>query len=134
MAPEYPPPAARLGTGAGRDYRTFPVIAASSRVCTPKLGDLLEAERRATGSVREEVVVQAVDELRGRPRASGCTPTLAPVTLDLEIVRGNVAAARSAIDEAAARAGRPAGAVELLAATKYVAAEDMPVLAEAGIE
>jgi pyridoxal phosphate enzyme (YggS family) len=56
------------------------------------------------------------------------------VTLDLEVVRGNVAAVRSAIDEAAARAGRPAGAVELLAATKYVAAEDMPVLAEAGIE
>jgi uncharacterized pyridoxal phosphate-containing UPF0001 family protein len=56
------------------------------------------------------------------------------VTLDLEVVRGNVAAARSAIDEAAARAGRPAGGVELLAATKYVAAEDMPVLAEAGIE
>jgi hypothetical protein len=38
------------------------------------------------------------------------------VTLDLEVVRGNVAAARSAIDEAAARAGRAAGGVELLAA------------------
>ena len=55
-------------------------------------------------------------------------------TLDLEVVRGNVAAARAAIDEAARRAGREAGAVELLAATKYVAAEDMPLLAEAGVE
>ena len=55
-------------------------------------------------------------------------------TLDLEVVRGNVAATRAAIDEAARRAGREAGAVELLAATKYVAAEDMPLLAEAGIE
>jgi pyridoxal phosphate enzyme (YggS family) len=60
--------------------------------------------------------------------------TLALVTLDLDVVRGNVAAARATIDEAAARAGRPAGSVELLAATKYVAVEDMPLLAEAGIE
>jgi PLP dependent protein len=56
------------------------------------------------------------------------------VTLDLDAVRQNVAAARAAIDEAAARAGRPAGAVELLAATKYVSPEDMPLLAEAGIQ
>jgi pyridoxal phosphate enzyme (YggS family) len=56
------------------------------------------------------------------------------VTLDLDVVRQNVAAARAAIDEAAARAGRAAGSVELLAATKYVSAEDMPLLAEAGIE
>jgi pyridoxal phosphate enzyme (YggS family) len=56
-----------------------------------------------------------------------------PVTLDLEVLRANVAAARAAIDEAAARAGRPAGTVELLAATKYVSADDMPLLAEAGI-
>ena len=55
------------------------------------------------------------------------------MTLDLDLVRANVAAARATIDEAAARAGRPAGSVELLAATKYVAAEDMPLLAEAGI-
>jgi hypothetical protein len=60
--------------------------------------------------------------------------TLADVTLDLDVVRANVAAARTAIDEAAARAGRPAGSVELLAATKYVSAEEMPLLAEAGIE
>lgn len=56
------------------------------------------------------------------------------MTLDLETVRANVAAARTAIDEAAARAGRAPGDVELLAATKYVAVEDMPLLAEAGIE
>jgi pyridoxal phosphate enzyme (YggS family) len=56
------------------------------------------------------------------------------VTLDLDVVRQNVAAARAAIDEAAARAGRPTGSVELLAATKYVSVEDMPLLAEAGIE
>ena len=56
------------------------------------------------------------------------------MTLDLDVVRANVAAARAAIDEAAARAGRAPGDVELLAATKYVAAEDMPLLAEAGIE
>ncbi len=55
------------------------------------------------------------------------------MTLDLDVVRENVATARAAIDEAAARAGRPAGSVELLAATKYVAPEDMPLLAEAGI-
>jgi pyridoxal phosphate enzyme (YggS family) len=56
------------------------------------------------------------------------------VTLDLDVVRANVAAARAAIDEAAVRAGRVPGDVELLAATKYVSAEDMPLLAEAGIE
>jgi PLP dependent protein len=55
------------------------------------------------------------------------------MTLDPDVVRQNVVAARAAIDEAAARAGRDPGSVELLAATKYVAAEDMPVLAHAGI-
>jgi PLP dependent protein len=55
------------------------------------------------------------------------------MTLDPDVVRQNVAAARAAIDEAAARAGRDPRSVELLAATKYVAAEDMPVLADAGI-
>jgi PLP dependent protein len=56
------------------------------------------------------------------------------VSLDLEVVRANVASARAAIDEAAARAGRAPGSVELLAATKYVDAADLPLLAEAGIE
>ena len=36
--------------------------------------------------------------------------------------------------EAAARSGRPAGAVELLAAVKYVEPADLAVLADAGIE
>jgi PLP dependent protein len=56
------------------------------------------------------------------------------MTLDLDVVRENVAAARAAIDEAAGRAGRQGASVELLAATKYVDAQDMPLLAEAGIE
>jgi PLP dependent protein len=56
------------------------------------------------------------------------------MTLDLDVVRESVAAARAAIDEAARRAGREGATVELLAATKYVDAADMPLLAEAGIE
>jgi PLP dependent protein len=48
-------------------------------------------------------------------------------------VLANLAEVRDEIAEAAARAGRDAGAVELLAAVKYVAAEDLGVLAEAGI-
>jgi hypothetical protein len=55
------------------------------------------------------------------------------VTLELEVVRENVARARAAIDEAAVRSGRPVGSVELLAATKYVSADELPLLAEAGI-
>jgi pyridoxal phosphate enzyme (YggS family) len=55
------------------------------------------------------------------------------MTLDLAVVRANVAAAHAAIDEAAQRAGRRGEEVELLAATKYVDAGDMPLLAEAGI-
>ncbi len=41
---------------------------------------------------------------------------------------------RGEIAAAAARSGRDARAVEILAATKYVAASELPVLAEAGIE
>jgi PLP dependent protein len=48
-------------------------------------------------------------------------------------VRANLAEVRDEIADAAACAGRDAGAVELLAAVKYVAAEDLGVLAEAGI-
>jgi pyridoxal phosphate enzyme (YggS family) len=55
------------------------------------------------------------------------------VSVELEVVRGNLAAARAAIAEAARRAGRDAAEVELLAAVKYVALEDLPTLAEAGI-
>ena len=56
------------------------------------------------------------------------------MSVELEVVRENLAAARAAIAEAARRSGRDAAAVELLAAVKYVAPEDMPVLAAAGIE
>ena len=56
------------------------------------------------------------------------------MSVELEVVQENLAGARAAIAEAARRAGRAAGAVELLAAVKYVAPEDMPTLAAAGIE
>ncbi len=48
-------------------------------------------------------------------------------------VRANVAEVREEIAAAAARAGRQADAVELLAAVKYVALEDLGALAEAGL-
>jgi pyridoxal phosphate enzyme (YggS family) len=50
-----------------------------------------------------------------------------------ERVRENLQRIRGELDAACDRAGRPQDAIEILAATKYVAAEDMPVLAEAGI-
>jgi PLP dependent protein len=56
------------------------------------------------------------------------------VSVELEVVRENLAGARAAIAAAARRAGRDAAGVELLAAVKYVAPEDMATLAEAGIE
>ena len=56
------------------------------------------------------------------------------MSVEPEVVRANLAAARAAIAAAAQRAGRAAAAVELLAAVKYVAPEDMAALAEAGIE
>jgi pyridoxal phosphate enzyme (YggS family) len=55
-------------------------------------------------------------------------------SLSPERVRANVADARARIAAAAVRAGRPPGEVELLAAVKYVAVEELGVLAEAGIE
>ena len=56
------------------------------------------------------------------------------MSIELDVVRDNLAAARAAVADAARRAGRDPTAVELLAAVKYVAPEDMPVLAAAGIE
>jgi pyridoxal phosphate enzyme (YggS family) len=53
--------------------------------------------------------------------------------LTVEGVRANVERVREEIADAAARAGRDAADVELLAAVKYVAVDEMPVLAEAGI-
>ncbi len=55
------------------------------------------------------------------------------MSVELEVVRENLAIARAAIADAALRSGRDAAGVELLAAIKYVAPEDLPVLAEAGI-
>jgi pyridoxal phosphate enzyme (YggS family) len=53
--------------------------------------------------------------------------------LDARRVRANLDAVQEEIAAAAQRSGRDASAVELCAATKYVAAEEMGVLAEAGI-
>jgi uncharacterized pyridoxal phosphate-containing UPF0001 family protein len=54
--------------------------------------------------------------------------------LTVERVRANVEAARAAIAAAAQRASRDPSKVQLLAAVKYVAAEELGVLAQAGIE
>jgi len=55
------------------------------------------------------------------------------VGLDVERVRANVAEAHERIAQAAQRAGRTPRDVELLAAVKYVALEELPVLADAGL-
>jgi len=54
--------------------------------------------------------------------------------LRADTVRANLAEVREEIATAAAMAGRAPGGVEVLAATKYVSGEDLPTLAEAGIE
>jgi pyridoxal phosphate enzyme (YggS family) len=53
--------------------------------------------------------------------------------LDAGRIHTNLSRVRLELDGACARAGRPAGSVEILAATKYVALEDLPLLAEAGV-
>jgi pyridoxal phosphate enzyme (YggS family) len=53
--------------------------------------------------------------------------------LRAEGVRANLAEVRAEIAAAAASAGRTSTEVEVLAATKYVSAEDLPILAEAGV-
>ncbi len=50
-----------------------------------------------------------------------------------ERVRENLARARERITLAAARAGRDPAGVQVLAATKYIALEDLPTLARAGV-
>lgn len=50
-----------------------------------------------------------------------------------DTIRGNLAQVRAEIELAAASAGRDPNEVEVLAATKYVSAGDLPVLAEGGI-
>jgi PLP dependent protein len=53
--------------------------------------------------------------------------------LDPARVRANLASVREEVAAAAGRAGRDPGAVELLAAVKYVRSEDLGALAEAGV-
>lgn len=53
--------------------------------------------------------------------------------LTVEGVRANVERVRTEIADAAGRAGRSADDVQLLAAVKYVALDELPVLAQAGI-
>ncbi len=53
--------------------------------------------------------------------------------LQVERIRANLDSVHDEIEHAAIRAGRDPGEVEVLAATKYVSAEDLPVLAAAGI-
>lgn len=53
--------------------------------------------------------------------------------LDAARVRANAEAVRQEIAKACARAGRDPAGVELLAAVKYVAVEELPVLADASI-
>jgi len=52
---------------------------------------------------------------------------------DYGILERNVAAVRERIAAAAARAGRDPGNIRLVAATKYVGAEALPLLARAGV-
>ena len=54
--------------------------------------------------------------------------------IDAASLREVLAEARERIDAAAARAGRPPGAVELVLAGKYIPAEDTPALVAAGVE
>jgi PLP dependent protein len=53
--------------------------------------------------------------------------------LEVERIRANLARVRAEIAAAATGAGRDPDRVQVLAATKYVAAAELPVLAEAGI-
>jgi PLP dependent protein len=53
--------------------------------------------------------------------------------LRAETIQANLAQVHEEIAEAAATAGREDGEVEVLAATKYVSAVDLPILAQAGI-
>jgi PLP dependent protein len=56
------------------------------------------------------------------------------VTIDPEALRGALAEARERLDEASARAGRPAGSAELVLAGKYVPLDQTAALVEAGVE
>jgi hypothetical protein len=54
--------------------------------------------------------------------------------LDAGVIAANLERLRREIDGAATDAGRQPGEVQILAATKYLAAGDLPLLAQAGIE
>jgi PLP dependent protein len=56
------------------------------------------------------------------------------VSLDPGALRAALAQARAGLDEAAARAGRPAGSVELVLAGKYLPVDQTAALLEAGVE
>jgi PLP dependent protein len=56
------------------------------------------------------------------------------VTIDPDALRAALAEARERLDEASARAGRPAGSAELVLAGKYVPLDQTPALLEAGVE
>jgi pyridoxal phosphate enzyme (YggS family) len=53
--------------------------------------------------------------------------------LDADRIRANLRRIEAELDDACARGGRPPGSVEILAATKYVALEDLTLLAQGGI-
>jgi PLP dependent protein len=53
--------------------------------------------------------------------------------LNAEVVRANLASVRERVERAAVRAGREADEVEILVAVKYVGAEDIETLAQAGV-
>ena len=54
--------------------------------------------------------------------------------IDAARLREVLAQTRGLLDEAAVRGGRAPGAVELVIAGKYLPAEDVPALLEAGVE
>jgi PLP dependent protein len=56
------------------------------------------------------------------------------LTLDPDALRGALAEARERLDEAAGRAGRPAGSVEIVLAGKYVPLDQTAALVDAGVE
>jgi pyridoxal phosphate enzyme (YggS family) len=53
--------------------------------------------------------------------------------LNAAVVHANLAAVRARVDRAAVRAGRDGSEVEVLVAVKYVGADDIETLAEAGV-
>lgn len=54
--------------------------------------------------------------------------------LDADRLREVLGETRQALDEAAARSGRPPGSVQLVLAGKYIDARDTPALVEAGVD